>query len=63
MILVTFLLLPGLADLIEHLKLQIESEASNVGAVWGWIDAENLGKVLVTALSLMLVLLALPGVC
>ena len=61
MILATFLLSPGLADLIEHLRLQIESEASNVGGVWEWIGAENLGKVLVTAPSLMVVLLALPG--
>ena len=61
MILATFLLSPGLANLIEHLKLQIESEASNAGSVWQWIGAENLGKVLVTAPSLMVVLLALPG--
>ena len=61
MILATFLLSPGLADLIEHLKSQIESEASIAGSAWEWIGAENLGKVLVTAPSLMVVLLALPG--
>ena len=61
MILATFLLSPGLADLIEHLRSQIESEASSAGGVWEWIGAENLGKVLVTAPSLMVVLLALPG--
>ena len=61
MILATFLLSPGLADLIEHLRSQIESEASNAGSIWEWIGAENLGKVLVTAPSLMVVLLALTG--
>ena len=61
MILTTFLLSPGLDDLIEHLKSQIEAEASNSGGVWKWIGAENLGKVLVTAPSVMVVLLAIPG--